>query len=71
MITVDFTYLKIKPGCRILDIGCGSGRHTAAVFDLNKSFVVGADPNQNDLQQARARLLLHEKLGSRQSGSWS
>jgi SAM-dependent methyltransferase len=71
MITVDFSYLKIKPDCRVLDIGCGSGRHTAAVFDLSKSFVVGADPNQNDLQQADARLLLHEKLGSGPGGSWS
>ena len=71
MITVNFKYLEVKPGSRVLDIGCGSGRHTAAVHDLGKSFVVGADPNQNDLQQAHSRLRLHEKMGSGKGGSWS
>ncbi|MCK5205642.1 MAG: SAM-dependent methyltransferase, partial [Desulfobacterales bacterium] len=32
MITVDFNRLNIKAGYRILDIGCGSGRHTCAAY---------------------------------------
>ncbi len=27
MLTVDFDRVKVDPGCRILDVGCGSGRH--------------------------------------------
>jgi precorrin-6B methylase 2 len=34
MITVDFSRLTVSPGDRILDIGCGSGRHTCAAYRL-------------------------------------
>ena len=70
MITVDFRLLNIALNDRVLDIGCGSGRHTAAVFDLNRANVVGADPNIADLQQARSRLNIHAKLRASTHHSW-
>jgi ubiquinone/menaquinone biosynthesis C-methylase UbiE len=69
MITVDFKSLPITPHCRILDIGCGNGRHTAAAFDLNSGHVVGADPQFNDLKDAHDRMRFHESLGP--GGRWS
>jgi SAM-dependent methyltransferase len=71
MITVDFQYLRLPNPCRILDIGCGSGRHTAAAYDLNSGTVIGADPNIKDLQEARARLDLHAQWNPRKGGAWS
>jgi ubiquinone/menaquinone biosynthesis C-methylase UbiE len=71
MITVRFEYLPLTAGCRVLDIGCGSGRHTAAVYGQQKVTVIGADRNMGDLQQAAERLLLHDRLGAHQDGSWS
>jgi len=34
MVTVDFNRLAVKPGYKILDIGCGSGRHTSAAYRI-------------------------------------
>ena len=70
MITVDFKQLKIRPGYCILDIGCGTGRHTSAVFRFEKITVIGADHNIKDLYEARTRIQLHERLGEHGGGQW-
>jgi len=71
VITVDFDRLCIKPGFRILDIGCGSGRHTSAAYRFKDVIAVGADLNFNDVCQAKKRLQLHDKLGEHGGGIWS
>jgi len=71
MITVDFSRLCIKPGFRILDIGCGSGRHTSAVYRFKNVIAVGADLNFNDISEAKTRLKFHDKLGEHGGGVWS
>jgi SAM-dependent methyltransferase len=70
MITVDCARAEPTPGCRVLDIGCGTGRHTAAAFELPGAFVVGLDPCRADLPAARRRLELHEGLGRHGGGGW-
>jgi SAM-dependent methyltransferase len=71
MITVDFQCLHLHERSRILDIGCGTGRHTAAAYDLNKGSVVGADTNVQDLAAARDRLGQHVAWNPREIGAWS
>jgi SAM-dependent methyltransferase len=70
VITVDFNQLTIRPGCRILDIGCGTGRHTTAAFQFKHITVIGADRNTDDLCEARNRIQLHERLGEHGGGQW-
>lgn len=70
MITVDFSRLTIHPGDRILDIGCGSGRHTGAAYRFEGVRVFGADRNPHDLKAARDRLTLHDRLGEHGGGVW-
>lgn len=70
MITVDFSRLSLRPGVRVLDIGCGTGRHTAAAYQLPDAAVVGADLDIEDLRQARTRLLFHDGCGRHGGGSW-
>jgi len=70
VITVDFSRLCIKPGFRILDIGCGSGRHTCAAYRFKNVVAVGADLNFNDVSEAKKRLKLHDKLGEHGGGIW-
>ncbi len=70
MITVDLDRLSIRPGARILDVGCGSGRHTARAHRCPGGLVVGVDLNRDDLEQARSRLDFHDSLGDHGGGAW-
>ncbi len=70
MITVDFKKLGIKPGYRILDIGCGSGRHTCAAYRFKNVFAIGADLNLTELGEAKERLKFHERWGENGGGRW-
>jgi SAM-dependent methyltransferase len=70
VLTVDFRQLNIRPGYRVLDIGCGTGRHTTAVLEFKKVTTIGADRNIHDLCEARNRIQLHERLGEHGGGQW-
>lgn len=70
MLTVDFDRLDLRPGARVLDVGCGSGRHTAAAYRLPDARVVGVDVALPDLAAARERLRLHDRLSAHGGGRW-
>ena len=71
MITVDFRRLDLQAGHKILDIGCGTGRHTCAAYAFQKVMAVGADVDMADIREARRRLRLHDQLGEHGGGLWS
>jgi len=70
VITIDFSRIPIAPGSRILDIGCGSGRHTCEAYRLKNASVVGADLGFDDILKARGRLVFHDQWGEHGGGSW-
>lgn len=70
MITVEFNRLGIKPGFKILDIGSGPGRHTAAAYQHEKVTAIGADLSFTDLTEAKKRLEYHDDLGFHGGGTW-
>ncbi len=70
MVTVEFNRLAVKPGFKILDIGCGSGRHTCAAYRCQNVTTIGADLNFSDLTEAGERLKLHDRLGEHGGGEW-
>ncbi|MBF0573518.1 MAG: class I SAM-dependent methyltransferase [Desulfamplus sp.] len=60
MITIDFNRLDLKSGYKILDIGCGEGRHTAKAWEFENTFCVGADMCYKDLVAAKEKIEIHE-----------
>ena len=71
MITVNFNKIEIKPGFKILDIGCGPGRHVSALYSYKNVTVIGADLSHDDLKQGVARLEYHDALGAHCGGHWA
>ena len=70
MLTVDFDRIPIAPGDRILDVGCGSGRHTCGVFCQPQTVAIGTDLSYRDLSEARRKLLFHQQMGHHGGGKW-
>jgi SAM-dependent methyltransferase len=68
MITVDFDRLPLKPGARILDVGCGSGRHTGAASRMRDVVAIGSDICFDDVVEAKERLRYIEELGENGGG---
>ena len=62
MITIDFNQLDIHPDDRILDIGCGEGRHTIRACRQNKTMCVGADFGFKNLIETKKKLAFHQAL---------
>ena len=70
MITIDFRRIEVADGFRILDMGCGSGRHVGAFYERFRATVIGADRNPADLKAAVERLSLHESFATHKGGAW-
>ncbi|HPC47981.1 MAG TPA: class I SAM-dependent methyltransferase [Deltaproteobacteria bacterium] len=52
MLTVDFSRIPLEPGFKVLDAGCGAGRHLAEAFRARGVSVVGVDLNRDDALKA-------------------
>jgi len=68
VITVDFARLNLRGGMRVLDAGCGTGRHLAEAFRREGVAVVGLDRNGEDLVKAGNLMRLLER--EREGGPW-
>ncbi|SDJ53840.1 class I SAM-dependent methyltransferase [Microbulbifer yueqingensis] len=55
MITVDPAKLKLAPGQRVLDLGCGEGRHAIHLMLSHDVDVFGVDLDFRDVSTARER----------------
>jgi SAM-dependent methyltransferase len=56
MLTVDFSWFPLSAGDRVLDVGCGEGRHSLAAYLRPGVSVVGVDLSGEDLAIARGRI---------------
>jgi len=55
LTTIDFTRLDLAPGEKLLDLGCGEGRHAITAYLEGEVQVVGVDLSLHDLGTASQR----------------
>jgi SAM-dependent methyltransferase len=71
MITIDFKRITVAPGHRVLDIGCGEGRHAGGLSRMKDIFIVAADLNPDNLIATKNRLELIRQLGENGGSDWA
>jgi ubiquinone/menaquinone biosynthesis C-methylase UbiE len=62
VLTVDFAKLPVGPGERVLDLGCGGGRHAFEVLRRGAD-VVAFDMDQSELDNVAAMFVAMDKAG--------
>lgn len=62
MLTVDFDRLGLRPGDRVLDLGCGAGRHAFEMYRRGGD-VVAFDQDVEELAQVRALFAAMKEAG--------
>jgi 2-polyprenyl-3-methyl-5-hydroxy-6-metoxy-1,4-benzoquinol methylase len=67
MLTVDFKQIPLRPGMRVLDAGCGGGRHLYEAFRTDGVEVAGVDLGWDDLCKASGYLSL---MARESRGRW-
>ncbi|MFO8101227.1 MAG: class I SAM-dependent methyltransferase [Dehalococcoidia bacterium] len=69
MLTVDYDLLGIEDGERILDLGCGEGRHTWIACKEKRCQVIGLDMDKTSLDKGRLVLWKLDEQGETK-GEW-
>ncbi len=62
MQTINLDYLMLEDNHRLLDLGCGHGRHTHAAFFHKRGHTIGVDLGFEDVQITRAGLEAYPDL---------
>ena len=68
MLTIDYSLLGVKDGERVLDVGCGGGRHSWEVCKAANCLVCALDINLEELNNARQMLQALDKQGESRGG---
>jgi ubiquinone/menaquinone biosynthesis C-methylase UbiE len=62
MLTVDFDRLGLRPGERVLDMGCGAGRHAFEMYRRGAD-VIALDQDADELSNVRDLFVAMEEAG--------
>ena len=56
MLTIELDRLALKPGAKVLDVGCGEGRHVQHTLRYPKVTAVGLDLGEQEVRVTSQRL---------------
>ena len=68
MLTVDFDRLGLRPGERVLDMGCGAGRHAFEMYRRGAD-VVAFDQDADELSNVRDLFVAMQEAGEVPAGA--
>lgn len=68
MLTVDFTRFPLRAGERVLDLGCGAGRHAFEMYRRGAQ-VVALDRDPEEIRQVRTMFALMAEAGEVPAGA--
>ena len=68
MLTVDFDRLGLRPGERVLDMGCGAGRHAFEMYKRGAD-VVAFDQDADELAKVREWFVAMREAGEVPEGA--
>lgn len=68
MLTVDFDRLGLRPGERLLDLGCGAGRHAFAARERD-AVVTAVDADDTEVKGVAAMFAALDEAGAAGSGA--
>ncbi|MFB7617624.1 class I SAM-dependent methyltransferase [Kitasatospora sp. NPDC056181] len=68
MLTVDFSRFPLAPGDRVLDLGCGGGRHAFECYRRGAN-VIALDQNTEEIAEVRKWFAAMEQAGEAPEGA--
>ncbi len=70
MLTVDFDRLGVRPGARVIDVGCGQGRHSFEAYRRGAD-IVAFDQNAADLADVKVMFGAMAEIGEAPGHAWA